>query len=148
MKRYVLPLMGVVITALFTACNTPDAPKPQIVFGASDIAGTEWNVESIDGALVAGGSKLSLRFETEERISGDSGVNTFGGGASFEAGTIQVGALAVTRRAGPPALMEQEQKFFQALNRTTQYRWDAAGLLRMADADGKPTLQLSPLPKR
>ena len=102
----------------------------------------EWTITAIDGApvaAVAGEPVPTLRF-TADGVSGNGGVNTFGGSAAIAAGTVTVGPLRSTRRAGPTALMDQETAIIRAL---AQIRtWTVAGEdLLLRDADGAERLR-------
>jgi heat shock protein HslJ len=69
------------------------------------------------------GAEITLSFGDRDRVEGYSGVNRFFGSYVLqEAGTIRWAGrgFGATRRAGPPALMEQEAQFLRALHYTTQ----------------------------
>ncbi len=51
----------------------------------------------------------------------------------------------MTRRAGPPALMDQESKFVAALEKVASFQVDEAGLLNLLDAEGKNLVRFSKL---
>lgn len=59
------------------------------------------------------------------RIEGYTGVNRFVGEYTISrAGVLEIGALASTRRAGPPALMRFESQLLAALGRSTRLEGD------------------------
>jgi heat shock protein HslJ len=74
---------------------------------------------------------ITLRFEDQGKVNGKAAVNLYLGSLRLSPeGEIIWGAdgLAVTRRSGPPALMELESIYLQALERTTMLTYDAPRL--------------------
>lgn len=102
-----------------------------------------WLAEDIDGKGVLDRAQSTLKISADSSIGGDSSVNRFHGKASVEGDRIVFGPLALTRRAGPPALMEQESKFMNALQRVVGYRIAETGLLYLTDAHGNDILRFS-----
>jgi heat shock protein HslJ len=130
------------VTLLLAGCGSI-RPTPSDV--PASLAGSRWRVERIGEDPVAETPPVFIRFEADRRVSGSTGVNNFVGPATFEMGGLKFGALAVTRRAGPPALMEQEGKFLKSLDASTKYAPADAGGLRFTDAAGTVTLLLAPM---
>lgn len=85
---------------------------------ARELAGTVWRLVQLDeGAAVAAGAGLELRFEGE-RIAGSGGCNRFAAELrSGERDALEIGPITATRRACPAAVMRREQRFFAALQR-------------------------------
>lgn len=103
--------------------------------GGGDTAALEgaWVIESFGGqtALVpadpAVTSELTLK---AGQASGSGGVNSFSG--TYEASgdsKISFGPLAATAMAGPPAAMEQESKFFSALESAKRFEINEGKLM-------------------
>jgi heat shock protein HslJ/uncharacterized protein YecT (DUF1311 family) len=70
-------------------------------------------------------STISVAFAPSGKLSGNASVNRFNGQYRFNAdGELEwpKAGFALTRMAGPPALMKQEQAFLNALRRTRQLR--------------------------
>jgi heat shock protein HslJ/uncharacterized protein YecT (DUF1311 family) len=70
-------------------------------------------------------STISVAFAPSGKLSGNASVNRFNGQYRFNAdGELEwpKTGFALTRMAGPPALMKQEQAFLNALRRTRQFR--------------------------
>ena len=64
--------------------------------------------------------------------------------ATIAGSNLSFKPAAATRMMCPPALMDQEQKFFSALERTRSYAIDAdTGKLLLHDAAGKTIAQLA-----
>jgi heat shock protein HslJ len=110
------------------------------------LAGTRWEVTGIhDGrqavVSVQDGTRVTLAFDGQGRVSGSAGCNRFT--ARFESGpgTVRIEAPAATRMACPePGVMAQEQAFLRALEAARTVRIEA-GALELRDADG--ALQVS-----
>jgi heat shock protein HslJ len=85
-----------------------------------------WTLVELGGQPVIEGGGLAeppltlLLDPTEKRIGGYGGVNWFNGGYQLDGDRLSLGPLATTLRAGPPELMEQEQRIQQALGRARQ----------------------------
>jgi 4a-hydroxytetrahydrobiopterin dehydratase len=74
---------------------------------------------TVDGEpLDVHGAEVTLAIE-DGAVAGKAPVNRFHGSMDGAGSEISVGPLAVTRRAGPPPLMDAEQRFLAALERVT-----------------------------
>jgi heat shock protein HslJ len=112
----------------------------------ADLSGSRWRVEDIDGRGVVDDAETTLDFEAGGRVAGSGGCNRYSGNAELGAGSLAVGPLAATRMACAPALMDQEQRFFDAMARVAGWSVGADGLLRLSDAAGAEILRLAPMP--
>ena len=72
-------------------------------------------------------------------------MNRYNGQATIDGNTISFGPLATTRRAGPPALMDQESKFLRALETVKSFRVEESGLLFLLNDAGDTVIRLSPI---
>ncbi len=115
--------------------NTPASPAEQLV--------GKWLAEDIDGRGVIDNAQSTLEVNADGSVAGDTAVNRYGGMAHIKDQTVTFGPLAMTRRAGPPALMDQESKFTDALAKSVGFRIDENGLLYLMDAAGKELLRFS-----
>jgi heat shock protein HslJ len=99
-----------------------------------------WRIQAIrrgDGVvLVRPGSDAALTFDAEQgSVSGSTGVNQLSGRAQVHDGRVTLGPFRMTRMAGPPEAMDEEQDLLRGLE-------DAVGFdlepeqLRLLDADG------------
>lgn len=110
------------------------------------LPGTRWEVTGInDGrqavVSVQTGTRVTLAFDGQGRLSGSAGCNRFT--ARFEAGpgTVRIEAPAATRMTcAEPGVMAQEQAFLRALEAARTVRIEGDGL-ELRDADG--ALQVS-----
>lgn len=104
-----------------------------------------WLVEDIAGRGVVDRAQTTIQFTDDGAVSGSTCVNRYRGQAKIDGDSISFGPLAATRRAGPPALMEQETKFLKAISTVKRYRIEATGLLFLIDEAGESVLRLSPM---
>lgn len=109
----------------------------------TDVAGATWLVEDIMGEGVIDRAQSTLQLLPEGRVAGSGGCNRFTGAGVIAEGKVQIGALASTRMACPPALMDQEAKYLKALASATRYEIGADGLMRFYDANGAAVLRFS-----
>lgn len=81
-----------------------------------------WKTESIGGEPVLDDAPCSLEVKADGSVSGNSTVNRFNGNATLDGQSIQFGPIAMTRRAGPPAHMDQEMRYMKALGDSVSFR--------------------------
>lgn len=125
------------ISGLITAACASKAP-PAL---SSDLAGTQWAVQTIDGRPVTGRAP-SVTFAREDRISGAAGCNSFFGIYEAENGAIDVRALGHTERACDAPVMTMEQSFLSVLDKAQSYQREDSRLVITAE-DGH-SLVLAP----
>ena len=110
---------------------------------APPLASTAWMAEDIGGSVVIDDVRSTMEFDDSGGVSGDAGCNRYSGSATVEAEAITFSPLAATRMACVPAVDDQEQRFFDALGRTTGYELRINGaVLALNDADGTPVMTL------
>lgn len=103
-----------------------------------------WVAEDIRGAGVIDGPPSTLDIAADGGVSGRAGCNGFRGQARIEGARFAVGPLAVTRMACPPAAMNQETRFLDALSATTRYATlPETGKLVLFDAEGVAVMRLA-----
>jgi heat shock protein HslJ len=125
------------IAALFVL-----APPARAQSGV-DWDGAIWLVEDIMGRGVIDNAQTTLRIEPDGTASGSTGCNPFHGKATFAKNRIRFGHMAVTLRACPPALADQERKFLDALGKTRAARLDERGRLKLVSATSAALLTLT-----
>ncbi len=107
---------------------------------AGSIEGVQWELESWTlSSLAADITGITATF-IDGRISGFSGVNSFGADCRIgKDGSFEVGAIRHTKRAGPEPAMRAESAFFKLLvqARSWKVRGDA---LTLFDAAGNELL--------
>ena len=79
------------------------------------LADTEWIVVELPGGPVRD-APPTLAFAQEGRVHGFAGVNRVAGAYAVEGDLVTIGPLAMTRMAGPPEQMDQENRFVGALD--------------------------------
>lgn len=79
------------------------------------LANTEWLLEDLAGAGVMDTVQTTLRFDDTLTLGGSGGCNRYRAGVEITQDGVQVGAIASTRMLCPPAVMNQESRYFQAL---------------------------------
>ncbi|MBF2078057.1 MAG: META domain-containing protein, partial [Synechococcales cyanobacterium T60_A2020_003] len=77
-------------------------------------------------------------FESSDRIVGSWGCNRYFGGLTTDEESISVGAIGSTRMACPPAVMDQEARFFQALSTANRIELDGPYLLVYSEGIDQP----------
>ena len=127
-------LLVVGLAAALTACAIGTAGTRVPTVGVENLIGGEWVAEpaGASGGLDVG--HATLRFAAADRVAGDTACNRFGGPLATSGGVVRIGPLATTRRACEPAVMEQEQRYLQALARTRSLRLDGPVLVLVDDA--------------
>lgn len=103
---------------------------------------TGWSVDSIDPSSVT----ITAKF-ADGQISGNSGVNSYGGSYTVgPGGSIALGPLAMTEMAGPEPAMRAEAAYQTLLAQARSFRLSGTALI-LLDAGGNESLIFSPLAK-
>jgi len=103
-----------------------------------------WLVEDIGGAGVIDNAQTTLELGDGGAVSGSGGCNRYSGSATLQGNTITFGQVASTMMACVPALMDQEQRYFAALEAVVTWTF-ADSKLRLLDGQGTAVITLSPL---
>lgn len=106
------------------------------------LVGSTWLVEDIEGGGVIDFLQTTLTFDSAEKVTGMGGCNNFFGAVKIDDLAIKLGPLGVTRKACGEAIDNQEDRFFQALEKVRSFEFDQ-GLLFLLDSEGKQVLRLS-----
>ena len=95
------------------------------------LAGTSWKVVGYNNGKqavvsVLADTELTMQFATDGRVSGSAGCNQYTGSYTHDGSTLRFGPAASTRRmcARPEGIMEQEQRFLQALETVATATWE------------------------
>jgi len=103
----------------------------------STLEGTQWKL--IGWSLSSTQFKITAKF-ADGKISGNSGVNTYGGPYKSGPGdAFSVGPLASTQMAGTEPAMRTESAYVNLLGQTKSYKI-ADGKLTLYDKDGNESL--------
>lgn len=111
------------------------AESPMVV---NELIGTEWGLEEIDGSGVVDNVQSTLRFEGNDRIIGWGGCNRYFTGFRSAGNDIKLGPIGSTRRICPPGVMDQEDRFFQTLEKAHTIHMEGSYLVIECDGIKKP----------
>ena len=138
-KPMIVAMASFSVTALaLAACAVPPAPPPRrspSAIGATGLTGSSWVLESLYGQPPVADTTVTLSFEAN-RVSGSDGCNRLMGSYTVDGFNITFGPLAGTMMACPGPIMEQADKFRQALSNAKSFQ-AAEGRLTLLDAEGK-----------
>ena len=82
--------------------------------------------------------QTTLAFDGEGRASGSGGCNRFTGSYTFDDGKLAFGPLAGTKMMCPEAVMDQEDRFHQALGAVDKVVLDGPFLLIYIEGSDAP----------
>lgn len=131
-----LRLHGIAFALLAAGCSVPGAPVAATNLDALP-AETAWKLldSNVDGLDSAEAASIRLRIEPD-RLSGDSGCNSFGGSYAFSDGVLLIGPIAATKRGCPGPRAAVESALFEALPKVRSARSEDEQLVLMTE-DGK-----------
>lgn len=104
----------------------------------------KWLVKNIGGRGVVDRVQTTMEFRANGEVSGSSGCNRYHGKAEIAGKVISFGMMAGTHMMCPPATMDQEQKFFKALETVRSWKTDG-DILFLTDSKGTNVIRLSPM---
>jgi heat shock protein HslJ len=126
--------MRILITLLLSTLALPLAGMET---KTPTIAGTAWIVTSIAGSDPLPDRPVTIAFDGESRISGQSSCNRFMGSCTLDGNKITVGQLAGTRMFCGEELMAQEQRFLDLLQTAQTWTLSAEGHLILQGEKGQ-----------
>ncbi len=86
------------------------------------LAGTAWQLVSLDEAGLVEGSTVTLAFDDAGGLSGSGGCNSYSASYTSDGETLSIGPVVSTKMACMDAgVMEQEAAFFAALSQAVSY---------------------------
>ena len=100
------------------------------------LAGTDWYIVDIDGALV-GGQDYQLQFDEAGRLSGQAGCNRFSGPYTQTSGRLVPGPIVSTRMACPGERMAHEAKLRQLLRGPIQINFRSGLIMSLQNGSGE-----------
>ena len=131
------PVSAAVLAAalglLIASCTSGSDGAAQ---GAAAIVGPVWVAKEIAGAAVSGEAPVTLQLGADGRASGRGGCNGYGGAYTLASDALHFGPLAATKMACAPALMDQEQRYFDTLAKVDRYAVADDGALLLTTAEG------------
>ena len=132
--RLSLLLMVLMLALFLAACNSVDAPDP-------NLDGTSWYVLEINGEPLPEGIEITANF-TDETIGGEAPCNIYTAEYSQDGNRVSIGAPLMTQMyCDEENVMETEEAFTTALVSVRQLELEDNNLL-MQDEDGEVILLL------
>ena len=102
-----------------------------------------WLAEDIEQRGVIGTAQSTFRLGSDGKVSGLGACNNYFSTASVNGAKLQIGEIGSTRKLCPPAIMDQERKFFEALSKAAGFHFDGAGKLYLVDTAGRALLRFA-----
>ena len=133
--RWGISIAGVALLIAGCAHMGTASDQPRV----RSLADTQWSIASINGAAPAAQRKAEIRF-SEDRISGNAGCNSFGGGYTIAGSSMTATQVISTKMACMGGGMEQENAFFKILGQPMAMTWQEDGSLTLSDDGGTVTL--------
>ena len=118
------PAIVLAVAMLTGAC----AESPDVDSSAAGLAGSEWRPLEIGGEAPASSEAMFVAFGGDGLLHGHGGCNAFSGGYESEGNSLSVTPLAATRMACPEPAMTDENAFLAALQGSTAFVREGAGL--------------------
>lgn len=106
-----------------------------------------WEIQAIEGRPVRGTRDATISF-SDNRISGNSGCNSFGGSYRFERGYLIAGPLISTKMACPGPAMAQEQAIMGLLGQRLSVSTNRDGKLVLSASGLRTLLLVRTAPRR
>lgn len=129
---------------LFAGCQSAGTRTSDLQPPPVEMVGSAWILVSLGGQLPEGEKAITLEFARDGKFSGHAGVNSYFGSYQIRRGSGPRGEIAIseigsTKMAGAPELMQQEQRYLDALRQATLYMAEG-GLLEFR-AGNQPLLR-------
>ena len=124
------------IFALFLigACSQTE----RLRMGVDEFNSTDWVLEEIDGSAVIDRVQSTIRFQGNDRIVGWGGCKRYFATVRSGFNFFKVGPIGSTRRICPPVVMDQEERFFTAIQKARSIRMEGDNLVIDSEATEKP----------
>jgi heat shock protein HslJ len=104
----------------------------------------QWRVAQVAGSAVTGDARITLDLAADGTVSGTGGCNRYSSKAAIDGSTIAIGPVAATKMACSAVPMEQETRFFAALERVRSWRIIEGDLL-LLDGHRDILVRLAPM---
>jgi len=104
---------------------------------ATLLRGAEWTVEDLAGATAVEGSRITLNFRADGRLSGRASCNEYTGEYSLTGEGLAVSKTARTKKLCEPSLMRQEEAFLELLENVRRFTLSPDGALVLHAGDGR-----------
>ena len=104
---------------------------------ATGLFGKEWLAEDLQNGGVIDNAQTTLTVQEDGSVSGSGSCNRYFGTAEVNENKLSFGQMGSTFMMCPPALMNQERKFFDVLTNTKSYKIELGKLLLLDEQDEK-----------
>ena len=128
-------IMASIVGLLLTVACTQTGRLQRSV---EDFKSTDWVLVEIDGGAAVDRVQATIRFQGNNRIAGWGGCNRYFANIRSGRNYFKVGPIGSTRRICPPVVMEQEERFFDALQKSTGIRMENDQLVIDSEATREP----------
>jgi putative lipoprotein len=134
-------LMVVLLVLSLAACATPPMAD-EGTLPRHALIGTSWLAQTIDGAAVDPAVPSTLTFQRDDQVIGRGGCNRYFGRLGLSHSVLSISGLGDTKMfCTPPTVMEQERRFFEALQASVAWQRDGDTLV-LLDLAGHERLRL------
>ncbi|MGC4023771.1 MAG: META domain-containing protein [Mesorhizobium sp.] len=121
----------VLVAIVSMAVHSPSSPtQPELALtNVNDFESPvgNWLLQSINGNIVLAHVKSTMNLSQDGSLSGSGGCNRMTGKAALNGSNIKFGNIASTRMACLQGEMDQEHKFFTAMDTVREWRLDERG---------------------
>lgn len=122
--------VALLVLLLLGGCNAVKGTVPRT---AVDLEGSPWNLVSMRGEPLSGGSDITLEVE-DDRLGGYGGCNWYGATYTANDESFNLGTIERTQRAcADEAIGAREEAYFRALNEVEAYELGEATLILKDD---------------
>ncbi len=135
-------LLSLCLSGLSACVAAPDAAPPV----SREVHGS-WVIEQARTEPILDKRRARLVLGRDGRLAGHTSCNAMSGPYTLQGDKIQFGAIATTRMACGPLLLEQEDRILTALEIAATARVRPDGLLELRDADGRGVLRATRAPE-
>jgi len=137
-NRWISVLFGLGIGIIGIVEPVMAQSSPDNSTGIESLENTEWLLEDLGGRGVVDRIQTTIHFGDDGRITGSGGCNRYFADVEREGDlqnqSLSVGVIGSTQRMCPPAVMDQEGRFFQAMESAQMLRLD--GPFLYIDSEG------------
>ena len=123
-------MLLIFVLFLSVACSQTEMLRMRV----AEFSNTDWVLEEIDGSAVIDRVQSTIRFQGNDRIVGWGGCNRYFATVRWGRNFSEVGPIGSTRRTCPSVVMDQEERFFDALQKARSIRMEGAYLV--IDSEG------------
>lgn len=102
------------------------------------LVGSAWRLEDLAGAGVIDRAEATLEFPEAGRVSGQATCNRFFGFFETSGESLSIARVGATKKACPPAMMDQETKYLRALEGAERFRIEGTTLLLYSKGLDRP----------